>query len=70
LQCKCNEFALQIRGEKLGSGMIRIQTALRQNGNPPYSISATNFFSIRFLPRVQKDAGLSRSPFSFTLCKK
>jgi ATP-dependent DNA helicase RecG len=22
-------------GEKLGSGMIRIQTALRQNGNPP-----------------------------------
>lgn len=54
-------------GEKLGSGMIRIQTALRQNGNPPYSISATNFFSIRFLPRVQKDAGLTLSDHQLSI---
>ncbi len=54
-------------GEKLGSGMIRIQTALRQNGNPPYSISATNFFSIRFLPRVQKDAGITLSDHQISI---
>ncbi len=48
-------------GEKLGWGMILIQTALRQNGNPPYSISATNFFSIRFLRRIQKDSGITLS---------
>jgi predicted HTH transcriptional regulator len=47
--------------------MIRIQAALRQNGNPPYSISATNFFSIRFLPRIQKDTGITLSDHQLSI---
>jgi ATP-dependent DNA helicase RecG len=39
-------------GEKLGSGLIRIKEALRDNQNPNYQIAATNFFSIRLLPRI------------------
>lgn len=44
-------------GEKLGSGMIRIKEALLQNGNPPFEISASNFFTLRLLPRVPSAAG-------------
>jgi len=40
-------------GEKLGSGLLRIKEVLKENNNPNYLISATNFFSIRFLPRVE-----------------
>lgn len=39
-------------GEKLGSGLMRVQSALVDNGNPPYAIVSTNFFSVRLLPRV------------------
>lgn len=41
-------------GEKLGSGLIRIRESLAENGNPPYAAAATNFFSIRFLPRLTR----------------
>lgn len=41
-------------GEKLGSGLLRIKEVLAENNNPPYQISATNFFSMRFLPRIAK----------------
>lgn len=39
-------------GEKLGSGLPRIKEALKENSNPPYQVSNTNFFQIRFLPRI------------------
>lgn len=38
--------------ERIGSGIQRMQKALAENGNPPMSISATNFFLVRFYPRV------------------
>ena len=41
-------------GEKLGSGLSRMKQALFENGNPRYQIAASNFFSLRFLPRVSK----------------
>ncbi len=39
-------------GEKLGSGLLRIKESLKENNNPNYQISATNFFCLRLLPRV------------------
>lgn len=39
-------------GEKLGSGIARIKQALRENNNPPPQIVSTNFFAVRFYPRV------------------
>jgi ATP-dependent DNA helicase RecG len=41
-------------GEKLGSGLTRIREALTENHNPPYQIAATNFFSLKLLPRMQR----------------
>ena len=38
--------------ERIGSGIQRMERALAENGNPPMEISATNFFVVRFLPRV------------------
>jgi len=40
-------------GEKLGSGLLRIKQSLKENGNPNYQISNTNFFNLRLLPRVR-----------------
>jgi len=40
--------------EKVGSGFVRIQKALEDNDNPPYEISATNFFNIKFLKRIKE----------------
>lgn len=48
-------------GEKLGSGLLRISQTLQANGNPPYVISATNFFSIQFMPRA-KSVGKTEQP--------
>lgn len=49
-------------GEKLGSGLLRIKKALADNQNPPYSATSTNFFSIRFLPRISKTQNLNITP--------
>jgi ATP-dependent DNA helicase RecG len=46
-------------GEKLGSGLLRIKESLKENGNPNYQISNTNFFVIRFLPRVSQSSKVS-----------
>lgn len=47
--------------EKIGSGIQRMQQALSENNNPPLSISTTNYFVVRFYPRVRtaKDVSLS-----------
>jgi ATP-dependent DNA helicase RecG len=39
--------------ERIGSGIQRMESSLAQNGNPPMEISATNFFVVKFYPRVQ-----------------
>ena len=38
--------------EGVGSGFDRMKSALEKNGNPPFEISVSNFFTIRFSPRV------------------
>jgi ATP-dependent DNA helicase RecG len=47
--------------EKIGSGIQRMQQALSENNNPPLSISSTNYFVVRFYPRVitEKEVMLS-----------
>lgn len=37
--------------ENAGTGIIRIQEALKKNNNPPAELSATNFFSLRLTAR-------------------
>lgn len=37
--------------ENVGTGIARIREALVKNNNPPVEISATNFFSLKFIPR-------------------
>ncbi|MBI1870729.1 MAG: putative DNA binding domain-containing protein [Chlamydiae bacterium] len=37
--------------ENAGTGILRIQEALKRNNNPPAQISATNFFSLRLIAR-------------------
>jgi ATP-dependent DNA helicase RecG len=39
--------------EQIGSGIQRMKRALADNGNPPMEISATNFFVVKFHPRVE-----------------
>jgi len=41
--------------EQIGSGFARMRQALVDNGNPPCEVSATNFFVIRFYPRLASD---------------
>ena len=38
--------------EKLGSGFVRIKESLKENGNPELQLSTSNFFTLRFYPRV------------------
>jgi ATP-dependent DNA helicase RecG len=38
--------------ERIGSGIQRIRAALAQNNNPPFQVSSSNFFVIRFFPPV------------------
>ena len=40
--------------EKVGSGFSRIKNTLEENNNPPYEISATNFFNLKLLRRVEE----------------
>ncbi len=39
--------------EQIGSGIQRMKRALEENSNPPMEISATNFFVVKFYPRVE-----------------
>lgn len=39
--------------ERVGSGIDRMKTALEENNNPPFEISVSNFFNIRFFPRIR-----------------
>jgi len=41
-------------GEKLGSGITRIKQSLNENQNPPFQMVSTNFFAIRFYPRIAR----------------
>lgn len=38
--------------ERIGSGIARMRRALADNGNPPFEVTATSFFIIRFFPRL------------------
>ena len=41
--------------ENVGSGFNRMETSLKENGNPPLDVSATDFFSIRFYKRMEQE---------------
>ena len=47
--------------EKVGSGFSRMERLLEENGNPPLEVVATNFFLIRFFPRISEAAALNLS---------
>jgi len=38
--------------ERVGSGFSRMQHALQENNNPGYALAITNFFNIKFYPRI------------------
>lgn len=44
--------------EGIGSGYARIESELKRNNNPPFEISATNFFNLIFYKRLNKAAKL------------
>jgi ATP-dependent DNA helicase RecG len=48
--------------ERVGSGISRIRNALTQNNNPPFEVTSTNFFVIRFFPRIKSAAKLQLTP--------
>ena len=41
--------------ERIGSGIQRMTRALEDNSNPPMEISATNFFVVKFYPRIARN---------------
>ena len=43
--------------ERVGSGITRMRQALVENANPPFEVSSSNFFGLRFFPRVSSDKG-------------
>ncbi len=47
--------------ERIGSGFQRMKRALADNNNPDLEVAATNFFVVKFFPRLPKnvDEGLS-----------
>lgn len=45
--------------ERIGSGIQRMEKALELNNNPPMEITATNFFVVKFFPRIASDRTLS-----------
>lgn len=47
--------------EQVGSGIPRIRQELEQNGNPPFELTATNFFIIRLLPALPHAMGTGLS---------
>ena len=48
--------------ERIGSGISRIRNVLAKNNNPPFEVTSTNFFVIRFLPRIKSVARLQLTP--------
>ena len=40
--------------ERIGSGIDRMRRVLAENNNPPFEVSATNFFVLRFRPRIAR----------------
>jgi ATP-dependent DNA helicase RecG len=44
--------------ERIGSGISRIRNALANNNNPPFEVTSTNFFVIRFFPRIKSGTRL------------
>ncbi|MCH9770267.1 MAG: putative DNA binding domain-containing protein [Gammaproteobacteria bacterium] len=47
--------------ERVGSGFDRMKQSLKENNNPDMDVVATNFFNIRFYPRIKKTALLGLS---------
>lgn len=45
--------------ERIGSGIQRMERALADNGNPPMEITATNFFVVRFYPRIARGGSIA-----------
>jgi ATP-dependent DNA helicase RecG len=45
--------------ERIGSGIQRMERALADNGNPAMEISATNFFVVRFYPRIEQAGAIA-----------
>lgn len=45
--------------EKIGSGIQRMRKALEENNNPPLTISVTNYFVLRFFPKVRTSNEIS-----------
>jgi ATP-dependent DNA helicase RecG len=43
--------------ERIGSGITRMRNALAENNNPPFEVTSTSFFVIRFLPRIRAEKG-------------
>ena len=48
--------------ERIGSGIARIRNALAINNNPPFEVASTNFFVIRFFPRIKSTERLQLTP--------
>jgi ATP-dependent DNA helicase RecG len=53
--------------ERVGSGIPRMRRALEENKNPPMEISATNFFSVVFYPRIEQLDKMNLSERQFRL---
>jgi len=47
--------------ERIGSGIDRIRHTLAENNNPPFEVTSSNFFVIRFRPRVASSEQLTLS---------
>ncbi len=47
--------------ERVGSGFARMKHALVENNNPELAVSITNFFNIRFYPRLKEIPGIALS---------
>jgi ATP-dependent DNA helicase RecG len=48
--------------ERIGSGISRIRNALAENNNPPFEVTSTNFFVIRFFPRIKSATQVQLTP--------
>lgn len=48
--------------ERIGSGIQRMARALAESGNPPLQATSTNYFVVRFYPRVRTTDEIGLSP--------
>jgi len=55
--------------ERIGSGIQRMQRALEDNANPPMEISASNFFVVKFHPRVEQTGIMALTARQGELCR-